>query len=262
MMLKLNEIYLGDCLDVLKDVDDNSVNMILCDLPYNITNFRLDNLISFEPLWNHYDRIIIDNGVICLFGQDKFTANMVVFKQEIHRYNLVWKKGNRVTGFLNAKKRPLKNHEDIMIFYKKQPIYNPQFRRGLPLHSKGNNFINKDRWSDGLYSGLKDKDIVDYRQGSREKYPISILCFDKPHPQIMPFQKPVALCEWLIKTYTNEGYLVLDNCIGTGTTAIAAMNLNRNWIGIEKDVEIFRVAENRIEEHRNSLFCRMGVNQG
>lgn len=262
-MLKLNELYLGDCLEVMKDIDDNSIDMILCDLPYKVTNFRLDKLIPFKPLWELYERIIKINGVICLFGQDKFTANMVVFKQDLHRYNLVWKKGNRVTGFLNAKKRPLKNHEDIMIFYKKQPVYNPQFSIGTPLHSKGKRFINnKNRGLAGVYNRWVDKDFEDYRKGSKKKYPISVLNFDKPHPQLMPFQKPVLLCEWLIKTFTKEGMLILDNAIGTGTTAIAAMNLSRNWIGIEKDFETFKIANERIKTYKdNNLWYKMGINQ-
>jgi len=226
-MIEINNIYFGDCLDIMNDIDDKSIDMILCDLPYGKTKNKWDSIIDLDKLWKHYKRIIKNNGAIVLFGQDKFTAKVMLSNEKMHRYNLIWKKGERISGFLNANRQPLRNHEDIMVFYKKLPVYNPQMVYGEKSHSRGtkgkivNNNYGKYYFKEG-----------DTKNGNW-KYPKSILNFDRPHPPIHPTQKPVDLCEWLIKTYTNEGDLVLDNTMGIGTTCIAAKNTNRKYIGIE-----------------------------
>lgn len=235
----------GNCLEVMKDIPDKSIDMILCDLPYGVLNktnpsAKWDSVIPFDLLWKQYERIIKDNGAIVLFGQGMFTASLMLSNQKLWRYNLIWKKGNRISGFLNAKRQPLRNHEDILVFFKKQPTYNPQMTIGEKNHIKGGgNHKNTQR----CYGKLIDTPTV----LTNEKYPISILTFDREHPPIHPTQKPVALLEYLIKTYTNENDLVLDNCMGSGSTGVACINTNRNFIGIELDEKYFNIAKERIE---------------
>lgn len=242
-MLELNKIYNEDCLSGMKKIDSKSVDCIICDLPYGCTNNSSDVIIPFEPLWEQYERVIKDNGAIILFAQGMFTAKLMFSNPKLWRYNLIWKKGDRTSGFLNAKRMPLRNHEDICVFYKKQPTYNPQMRQGKPLHSKGkgvHKFTNRN------YGNFNETD--DSRAGCTEKYPISILNFDRPHPPLHPTQKPVDLVKWLVKTYTNEGELVLDNCIGVGTTAIACKLTGRNYIGFEINQEYIDLANNRLDK--------------
>lgn len=243
-MLEINKIYNEDCLVGMKKIDSKSVDCIICDLPYGCTNNSADVIIPFEPLWEQYLRIIKDNGAIILFSQGMFTAKLMLSNPKLWRYNLIWKKGNRASGFLNAKRMPLRNHEDICVFYKKLPVYNPQMRQGKPLHSKGkgvHKFTNRN------YGNFSETD--DSRAGSTEKYPISVLNFDRPHPPVHPTQKPVELVEWLVRTYTNEGDLVLDNCIGVGTTAIACAETNRRYIGFEVNQEYIDIANKRLNKY-------------
>lgn len=204
---------------------------------------KWDSIISFDRLWAEYNRIAKKNAAIVLFGQDKFTAKLMLSNERNHRYNLIWKKGERTSGFLNSKRMPLRNHEDICVFYKKLPAYNPQFTEGKPLHGKGHSYLNKENANNnyGEFEQLEDS-----RKGSTQKYPKSILNFDRPHPPIHPTQKPVELCEYLIKTYTNEDDLVLDNTMGVGTTCIAAQNMGRRYIGIEKEQKYFEIARQRL----------------
>ena len=234
----------GDCLELMKDIPDKSIDMILCDLPYGTTQNKSDIIIPFEPLWKQYDRIIKDNGAIILFAQGIFYIDLVNSNRKLFRYDLVWDK-YLVSGFLNAKKMPLRQHEQIAVFYKKLPTYNPQFTQGKPLHSKGVSYKNKEHTNQN-YGEFHMTD--DSRAGCTEKYPTSILSFSKPHPSITKHrtEKPVALLEYLIKTYTNEGELVLDNCMGSGSTGIACVNTNRNFIGIELDEKYFNIAKERI----------------
>jgi site-specific DNA-methyltransferase (adenine-specific) len=228
-MIDINKIYFGDCLKVMYGIDDKSIDMILCDLPYEVTNNKKDIMIPFEPLWGHYKRIIKDNGCIALFGQGIFSAKLIMSNEKWFKYDLIWKKGERTSGFLNAKKQPLRNHEQILIFYNKPPTYNPQMTIGPKSHSRGSNYklVNNNY---GKYDFLGGE-----TPNGELKYPKSILNFEKPHPAIHRTQKPVPLCEWLIRTYTNEGELVLDNTVGYGTTCIASKNTGRNFIGIEND---------------------------
>lgn len=236
----------GDCLELMNRIPDNSVDMILCDLPYGVTQNKLDIIIPFAELWKRYERIIKENGVIALFAQGVFYIDLVNSNRKLFRYDLIWNK-KLVTGFLNAKKMPLRQHEQIAIFYKKLPTYNPQFQIGQPLHSKGTKYKNKEAKNSNYgYFGQNE----DLRKGSVEKYPTSILTFQKPHPAISVHrtQKPIDLLEYLIKTYTNKGEIVLDNCMGSGSTGVACVHTDRDFIGIEKDKEYFNIAKKRIEE--------------
>ena len=249
--MKLNndvEIYLGDCLNVMYDISDMSIDMILCDLPYGVTSNKKDITLPFDKLWEHYERIIKDNGAIALFGQGIFYADLVCSNRKLYKYDLIWDK-QLVSGFLNAKRMPLRQHEQIAIFYKKPPIYNPQYTVGQPSHSKGNIFKEKENINNnyGYYTPID----ADYE--TTRKYPTSIISVQKPHPSkaIHPTQKPVEILEWLIKTYTNENDLVLDNCMGSGSTGVACINTNRRFIGIEKEEKYFNIAKERLEKSLN-----------
>lgn len=239
------KLYNGDCLEVMKQIPDGSVDMILCDLPYEVLNKKnkhaqWDRMLPLNELWEQYERIIKDNGAIVLFTQGMFTAKLMLSNEKLWRYNLIWKKGNRSTGFLNAKKMPLRNHEDICVFYKKLPTYIPQMRKGKPNHARS---ISDNVKNNRCYGNISQTATV----MTDLKYPLSVIDIEKEHgKQYHPTQKPVALCEYLIKTYSNEGDLVLDNCMGSGSTIIAAINTNRKAIGIEKDKEIFDIAERRM----------------
>lgn len=237
-----------DCLEGMKSVPDKSIDMILCDLPYGTTQNKWDSIIPIEELWTQYKRIIKDQGAIILFGQDKFTAMMMLSEPKLHRYNLIWNK-ILTSGFLNANRMPLRSHEDIMIFYKKMPKYNPQKVKGKKSHPKGsmNTNINNNY---GHYNRVDNTDEL-----GEMKHPKSILDFEKPHSSVClhPTQKPVELCEWLIKSYSDEGETVLDNCMGSGTTAIAAINTGRNFIGFEKEEKYFEIANRRIEDRQSLL---------
>ena len=241
------ELWNGDCLELMKNIPDKSLDMILCDLPYGVTaKNKWDTVIPFKELWIQYERIIKDNGAIVLFGQDKFTAECMLSNKKLHRYNLIWKKV-LPSGFLNANRMPLREHEDIMVFYKKLPTYNPQKVKGNPCHKKGKvvGKMNDEQLKNNNYGNFKCVET----EGDM-KFPTSILEFSKPHPSISvhPTQKPVELLEWLVKTYTNDGEVILDNCMGSGSTGVAALNLHRKFIGIELDKKYFEIAKERIEK--------------
>ena len=240
----------GDCLELMKDIPDKSIDMILCDLPYGVTQNKKDIALPFDKLWQQYNRIIKDNGCIALFGQGLFFVNLVNSNRKMYRYDLVWDKV-LTSGFLNAKRKPLRLHEQIAIYYKKPPTYNPQFTIGKPLHSKGISYKTAVLKNNNYGKFNATEDI---RAGSTEKYPTSILKFSKPHPSIAKHftEKSVALLEYLIKTYTNKNELVLDNCMGSGSTGVACVNTNRNFIGIELDREYFEIAKERIYGKRKS----------
>ena len=245
-MKLISKLLQGDCLELMKDIPDKSIDMILCDLPYGVTQNKKDIIIPFDKLWKHYERIIKDNGAILLFGQGTFYVDLVNSNRKLFRYDLVWDK-QLISGFLNAKRMPLRQHEQIAVFYKKLPTYNPQFTQGKPLHSKGVSYKNKEHTNQN-YGEFHMTD--DSRAGSTEKYPTSILSFSKPHPSIAKHrtEKPVELLEYLIKTYTNEGEIVVDNCMGSGSTCVACVNTNRNFIGIEIEEKYFDIAKERIEK--------------
>jgi len=233
------ELIQGDCLEKMKDIPKGSIDMILCDLPYGITRCKWDTIIPFEPLWKEYKRIIKDNGPIVLTASQPFVSVLVMSNIKMFKYEWIWIKSN-CGGFLSANKAPLKRHENICVFSKRQPTYNPQKTKGKPYTKKrsslGGSYLGEETIKK-LYNWVTVSD------GSR--FPLSILTF-KNETGLHPTQKPVALFEYLIKTYTNEGETVLDNCMGSGTTGVACKNINRNFIGIELDPEYFKIAEKRI----------------
>ena len=226
----------GDCLTVMKDIPDKSIDMILCDLPYGITQNKWDNIIPFSPLWEQYNRIIKDNGAIVLNCQQPFTSKLIMSNLKDFKYCWIWYK-KQCSGFLNAKKQPLRNCEDIAVFYRKQCTYNPIMRRGKPqLKNTGGSSTNYNKC-------LEQPHISD------SYYPTTLL--EIPLPRFKgghPTQKPVPLLEYLIKTYTNEGETVLDNCMGSGSTGVACLNTNRKFIGIELDQNYFSIAQNRLAQ--------------
>lgn len=238
------ELWNGDCLELMKNIPDKSINMILCDLPYGQTQRnKWDSVIPFEPLWEQYKRIIKDNGIIILFANGMFTAELMLSNKSMWKYNLIWEK-TQPTGFLNAKKMPLRSHEDICIFYNKLPIYNPQKSIGHTRKvSKAEHKVGCKNTTDYGEHGLTTYD-------STERYPKSVWKFAKDIQKsaLHPTQKPVALLEELIKTYSNEGDLILDNCMGSGSTGVACINTNRKFIGIELDENYFNIARERIEK--------------
>ena len=230
------ELIQGDCLEKMKDIPDRSIDMILCDLPYGTTACKWDTIIPFEPLWEQYKRIIKDNGAIVLTASQPFTSALVMSNIKMFKYCWVWNKA-KAANYVNAKKQPLKIHEDIAVFCKGNN-YNPQKTIGK-FRKKGGYTVNRE-------VAVAQNPTVSFND---TYYPKSILNFSvagNKDSTLHPTQKPVALFEYLIKTYTNEGDLVLDNCMGSGTTGAACVNLNRDFIGIEKDENYFKIAEQRI----------------
>lgn len=235
------DLKCGDCLELMKDIPDKSIDMILCDLPYNTSNRKTtwnewDSEINLSNLWDEYNRVMKDNGVVVLFAQGLFVANVIMSNPKNYKYEWIWQK-EQGTGFLNAKRMPLKNHENILVFYKKTPIYNPQMRKGFKPYSQ-----KSGRGSSNYGEQIR---VITENDGTR--YPVDIVEFKRDKNKLHPTQKPVALLEYLIKTYTNEGNLVLDNCMGSGSTGVACINTNRNFIGIELDENYFKIAKERIE---------------
>lgn len=242
-MIKTNryKLYQGDCLEIIKNIPDKSIDMILCDLPYGTTQNKWDSVIPLDELWKEYKRIIKDNGAIVLTSQGIFTAKLILSNEKWFKYKLVWEK-SKATNFLNAKKQPLRKHEDICIFYNKQPIYNPQMREGKP-YNKG---VRKDQLT-GSYGNFNPVEV----KSDGLRYPTDVRYFKTAESEgkvYHPTQKPLALLEDLIKTYTNEGDLVLDNCMGSGSTGIACINTNRRFIGIELDKNYFEMTKERLDK--------------
>ena len=241
-MLELNKIHHGDCLDLMKDISDSSISMILCDLPYQVTALKWDKVIPFEPLWEQYERIIKDDGAIVLTASQPFTSALVMSKPQYFRHEWIWNK-KMGSNFFNVKHQPLKVHESILVFSKKKAQYYPSMRKGK-MRNKGN---GKD-YDDGIFKSYKNT-----KSRNDLYYPISILEYSNANRKnkLHPTQKNADLFEYLIRTYTkDENAIVLDNCIGSGTTAIAALRCGRNFIGIEKDAAYVEIANNRIAEIR------------
>lgn len=231
----------------MRDIPDKSIDMILCDLPYGTTQCKWDIIIPFNELWLQYNRIIKDNGAIVLTASQPFTSVLINSNLKMFRYTWVWEK-SKATGFLNAKKRPLVAHEDICVFYKKPPIYNPQMTVG-EAYNKG---VRKQQTEDDVYGKFEQVEVKS--EGMR--YPRSVQYFKTAESEgktIHKTQKPVALFEYLIHTYTKEDDIILDNCMGSGTTAIAAINTNRNYIGFELNKEYYELATNRIKNHEKNI---------
>ena len=241
-MIELNKIYNEDCLEGMKRIPDKSVDMILADLPYGTTRNKWDSIIPLDPLWEQYNRIIKDNGAIVLTAQTPFDKVLGCSNLKHLKYEWIWQK-DAGTGFLNAKKMPLKDHENILVFYKKPPTYNPQMRTGFKPYTttKGHHGTNYG----------SDKGATTVSDG--ERYPLTTMKFPRDSNKLHPTQKPVALFEYLIRTYTNENETVHDNVMGLGTTAIACINTNRNYIGFEMDTNYFNLANERIEQHLNPI---------
>lgn len=235
------QLYNGDCLELMKNIPDGSVDMILCDLPYGTTRNKWDCIIPFDSLWEHYKRIIKENGAIVLFGDGLFTAKTMMSNEKMWRYNLVWDK-KRGCDFLNANVKPLKSHEDIMVFYKKKPKYNKQFWYSTPYKRTKNGTLSNN------YGNRKEA-YSESKDGKRN--PLTILSFARDGDRTHDTQKPIKLLEWLIKTYTDENEVVLDNCMGVGSCGVACINTNRNFIGVELDKGYFDIAEKRINEAQN-----------
>jgi len=236
-----NWLMLGDCQEKMKEIEDGSVDMILCDLPYGTTQCKWDAVISFNDLWTEYKRVCKAGGAIVLFGSEPFSSTLRLSNLKMFKYDWIWEK-NRGSGHLNAKKMPMKSHETISVFYSSQPTYNPQgvvkgvFNNSRPVKAKGK--------STELFGA--EKEIETSTVGG---YPLTVLRFGKDaygKQSLHPTQKPVDLCEYLIRTYTNEHETVLDNCMGSGTTGVACNNLNRKFIGIELDTTYYGVAKDRI----------------
>jgi site-specific DNA-methyltransferase (adenine-specific) len=241
-------LYHGDCLEVMKTLPDGSVDMILCDLPYGTTQCKWDVVIPFEPMWMQYERIIKKTGAIVLFACQPFTCILGASKIELLKYSWVWEK-TKPTNFINAKRQPLRGFEDILVFYRQQPTYNPQ----------GILRVNRHRKNSGTSARtIQDKEVAVHDGGLFQEswtqqftnYPRGLIleAENGRSDSVHPTQKPVALLEYFIKTYTNEGDTVLDNCMGSGSTGVAAMNLKRKFIGIELDATYFEIAQKRVTE--------------
>ena len=228
-------LYQGDCLEIMPSIKQKSVDMVLCDLPYGRTRNKWDTQIPLDKLWAEFDRIVKDNGVIVLFAQTPFDKQLGSSNLKLLKYEWIWVK-KQGSGHLNANKMPLKRHENILVFYKKLPKYHPQMTKGkayTAISGRSSSNYNQQR------------SVTTINEGTR--YPTSILEF-KSEKGMHPTQKPVALCEYLIRTYTDEGDVVLDCCMGSGTTGVASCNLNREFIGIEKEQKYFYLSQKRIKE--------------
>ena len=238
----------GDCLELMKDIPDGSVDMVLCDLPYGTTQCKWDSVIPFEPLWAQYHRIVKPNGVSCLFGAEPFSSFLRISNIKDFKYDWVWRKP-RGTGHLNAKKQPLRDYETISVFYKAQCLYNPQYGKGEPYTSaKGGKNSRISERGNTTYGRFMNG--AEYRNdNSGFRYPKQVIEFPVvERGTVHQTQKPVALLEYLIRTYTNEGDTVLDNCMGSGSTGVACVNTGRNFIGIELDDSYFEIAKKRIDD--------------
>lgn len=244
MPLAAVTLHCGDCLEVMQEIPDGSVDMVLCDLPYGTTACKWDSVIPFEPLWEAYRRVTKPNAAIVLTASQPFTSALVMSNAGWFKYDICWRKSN-VSGFLNAKRMPLRQHEDILVFCGGRLLYNPQFFAKPSVRA-----AQKTVGASGAYG--------DYKEGvfrsipNETGYPRSVIDFSTAYHAreagLHPTQKPVALMEYLIRTYTNEGDTVLDNTMGSGTTGVACMRTGRNFIGIERDPTYFAIAEKRIKE--------------
>jgi len=249
--MKLNKIYNGDCLEVMSDIADKSIDMILCDLPYGTTACKWDTIIPFEPLWEQYKRIIKDNGAIVLTASQPFTSALVISNVKMFKYEWIWFK-NVPTGMAQSKYQPMKYHESVLVFCKNKTIFNKILEERV---GKGKDCYNYEHYC-GENNHVKMNKVKKF-YNSKLVNPSSVLLFNVvPNRinKIHPTQKPVALFEYLIKTYTNEGDLVLDNCAGSGTTGIACINTQRDYILIEKEEKYCDIIKKRIKELPTKLF--------
>ena len=237
-------LLFGDCLERMKEIPSGSVDAIICDPPYGTTACKWDSVIPFEPMWEQLNRIIKHNGAIVLFGSEPFSSLLRCSNIKNFKYDWIWEK-SKATGFLNSKKQPLRAHETISVFYSKPPAYNPQMVEGSP-YNKG---VRKEQTNDDVYSSFEQVEVKS--EGFR--YPRSVQYFKTAESEggFHKTQKPVALLEYLIKTYTNEGDTVLDFTMGSGTAGVACLNTKRKFFGIEMDEGYFDIAKDRIEKALN-----------
>ena len=242
------DLYNGDCLEESLNIKNNSVDLILTDLPYGVLNKRTewDAIIPFEKMWEMVDRILKPNGAFITTSKQPFTSQLIMSNIKDFRYTLVWEK-SKSTGYLNSKRMPLVSHEDIVVFYKKLPPYNPQMTQGIP-YDKGKAVRDTESYG-------KQTTAIHVKNDTGMRYPRSVQYFVTAESEggFHPTQKPIKLFEWLIKTYTNENDVVCDITMGSGTTGVSAVNTNRNFIGIEKDKSYFKVSKNRIENSQNNI---------
>jgi len=243
-MIKTNAIYQGDCLELMKEIPDASIDFICADVPYAITSCAWDKRIPFEPMWSEVMRVAKDNAAIAMFAKGKFLIELASSNLKYYRYKWVWHK-NLAAGFLNAKKMPLCAHEDILIFYRKLPTYNPQFTPGKPYFK--NNFSRNSK----NYGKISAE--LNYVHSDAKRFPTDILKYNKILQAEHSTQKPVDLLEYLIKTYSNAGEVVLDFTCGSGSTCVAAVKSGRQYIGIELDEKYFEIACDRVVEAENKL---------
>lgn len=250
------QIQQGDCLELMKSIPDKSIDMILADLPYGVVDCEWDFILPFNLLWDTYKRIVKNNGCIALFSSQPFTTDLINSNRDMFKYEIIWEKSN-ATQFLNSSFRPLQSHENILIFYKDKPTYNPQMYKINKLSNKTS--LNKNGYGN-LYSTTKYE--VRQTGGKEERFPRTVLeCFSvNSNINVHPTQKPVPLLEYLILTYTNENETILDNTMGSGSTGVACIRTNRKFIGYEKDSNYFSIAERRILEEidKTSLFNSLG----
>ena len=239
----------GDCLELMKDIPDKSIDMILCDLPYGMTACKWDSIIPFEPLWGQYERIIKDNGAIVLFGSEPFSSALRMSNIKHYKYDWIWHKSKCGSAF-TSKYRPQQKHETISVFGKGRVNYYPIMREGTP-------YYRKRKKNDGTKPNNHKLGVVSDSEtvNTGFRYPETVIFFQQKwrrQDQLHPTQKPVSLLEYLIKTYTNEGETVLDNCMGSGSTCVAAINTNRHYIGFELEPHYFEIAQKRIEEAKKA----------
>jgi len=241
-MLELDRVYNMDCIEGMKLIDDNVIDMIICDLPYGKTNLKWDVIIPFDLLWEQYERIIKDNGAIILFGKQPFTSELILSKKKLFRYELIWEK-TRASNNMLVKKQPSALHENILVFYKKQTTYNEITFKVSEKYIDRRKSIRNSYYSNGHYSGIMKR-----KKDDGVRHPQSILIFNSVWNKNMhSTQKPIDLCEYLIKTYSNENDLILDNCIGSGTTVFACLNTNRHFIGFEINTKYVRIVNDKLQ---------------
>ena len=242
------KLYQGDCLEIMKEIPDKSIDMILCDLPYGATQCKWDSIIPFEPLWNQYNRIIKDNGAIVLFGTEPFSSKLRLSNIKHYKYDWKWDKG-KSSNFINCRFQPLKSYEDICVFGKMSSTYSKKgnmkyFPQGITVLENPKKQTRKSNKKAEIYHTSPNIET----QQVMSSYPNSILNFKFVHKPIHPTQKPVDLLEYLIKTYSEENNVILDNCMGSGSTGVACINTNRKFIGIELDEKYFKIANDRIHK--------------
>lgn len=253
-------LYKGDCLEVMKDIEDNSIDAIITDPPYGTTACKWDSVIPFDLMWEQLNRIIKPNGAIVLFGSEPFSSALRMSNIKNYRYDWVWQK-HKASNFMLAKKQPMKVTENISLFYKKQPFYSPQLRELTEQGKKRNNRTQNGTFNkkDTVFGDMTNLKVYSYKD-KKQGYPLNIIKINGvvnnqfSKELVHPTQKPIALMEYLIKTYTNENETVLDFTMGSGTTMVACQNTNRNGIGIEQDENYFNIAQQRINETEYKLF--------